>query len=186
MKTRLNKKMFAGGVIAFLMIVSVFAFSLDFIDNSNAKLDYNGFTFRPTPEGFVSSMNGIERVFLFFPGDLEFIEINSSILEKESIIVSYDPDSDLREALATAQYYIEEQLKDVKAVGRALTKESDTGLSKRDCSDASGESSVIVLLSGDNSSISSSDNCITVKVIDAYDALQYSERIVYSALGVMK
>lgn len=184
-----TKKMIVGGFIAFIMIASVFVVTLDYFFSPSNKLEYNGFIFRPGNNEFISEINGKTYSFLFFPGDLEFINVPEKakeILRAEVLTISYNPAGELSPALATAQFYFEEQLDGVKIIDRAVLNSSGLSLQQKSCANATVTQPVIELYEGNSSNIVASDNCIKINGVSPSDIMQLSERIVYQVLGVMK
>jgi len=184
----MNKKMVIGLVIAFLMVSSIFGFVFDFAVNPVGKLKYNGFKFQPVGNQFIAKINSQEHRFLFFPGDIEFIQIApdvKALLEKPVLTVTYDPNSSVAQNLAEVQYYFELQLKDDKIIERALTDSTNTELIQKSCSDATDAQPVIYLSQGNVSKLIADGNCIKLTALDPYDLYQQSERIFYHVLGVI-
>ena len=177
--------MLVGLFIAFIMVFSIFGFVIDYaVQPGSAK--YGAFKFKVVNERYVTKINGNEYRFLFFPRDLEYINVSDDVKQlfsKHTLIVTYDSNSELAENFGEAQYYFETQLNGVKVIERALTGEGT--LPKKSCADATAEQPVIELRKGEESSISAENNCIIVSVLDAYSIYQQTERLVYSGLGVM-
>lgn len=183
----MNSRVLAGAFIVFLMISSVFGFVFSYGSTSNA-LEYGEFTFTPVENQLRTRIDGQEYVFLFFPGDLEFVELSSGVkqlLDAPVLTVTYNPAGNFSEVLADAQYYMEAQLSGTKVIQRALTNSSGTQLMEASCEDASPNSPVVFFGFGDESSIEAMDSCIRVTGVDAYDVYQRMERLVYQSLGVM-
>ncbi len=184
-----KKKMLVGGFIAFIMIASVFVVTLDYVFSSPNNLVYNDFVFRAGNNEWLAELNGKEKSFIFFPGDLEYIELSpeaKEILSAPVLTVTYDASSELTSALATAQFYIEGQIKDVKIIDRAVLNNSGLSLEEKSCLNATVSQPVIELRSGNSSLFSQKDSCIRIEGIDSADILRFSERIIYHILGVMK
>jgi hypothetical protein len=186
----MNKKMVIGLIIAFLMISSIFGFVVDFaFQPSVKKLKYNDIKFRLVNQQYFASIDGEERTFVFFPADLEFIQVPDdvkSLLGASVLTITYSPKSDIAENLGEAQYYFELQLQDKIVIERALTNNEGTELPQKSCADATDSQPVIELRRGDVSEIRADGNCVVVTALDAYDLYQQTERLVYVILGVMK
>jgi len=179
----MNKKMLMGGFIAFIMVFSIFGFIADsFI---SPKLRYNDFSFKVVDNQLVTKIDGRQYSFYSFPEDLKSFGIDSEaslLLAQPVLTITYDSNSSDASLFADIQYYIEQQLKDVRVIERAVTNEGSS-LPKRDCSDASESQPVILLKSGEPS-ISVEGNCIILSG-ENRGLLMVSERVVYSVLGVM-
>lgn len=186
----MNKKVVIGLIIAFLMISSIFGFVVDFaVQPSVKKLPYGDFKFKLVNQQYFATIDGEEHTFVFFPADLEFIQVSDEaklLLEKPVLTVTYDPKSDIAENFGESQYYFEVQLQDVKVIERALTNNEGTNLLQKSCSDATPEQPVVELRKSDESKISAEGNCIVLNALDAYDLYQQTERLIYVLLGVMK
>lgn len=186
----MDKKMLMGLFIAFIMVFSIFGFVIDFaVRPSVSKAEYGDFKFKIVGEQYITKINGKEHVFVFFPGDLEFIQVSDEVrklLESPVLAVTYNPNSSIAQNLGEAQYYFELQLQDVKAIERALTNNEGTQLSQKSCGDASEAEPVILLQKADESGIVAKDSCIILSAVDPFDLYQQTERIIYTVLGVMK
>lgn len=184
----LSKKIM-GIIIIGLMILSTVALVIvDLAVGPSGSLKYNGFKFQPVSNQFVTKINGEEHRFLFFPGDIEFIQITpavNALLGKPVLTVTYDPNSSIAQNLAEVQYYFELQLSNDKVIERALTDNANTELIQKSCADATDAQPVIYLEQGNVSKIVADGNCIMLTALDPYDLYQQSERIVYHVLGVI-
>ncbi len=179
--------MLIGLFIAFIMIASIFGVVLDYYAAPATKLKYNNFKFQRVNEQYVTTINGKQHTFSFFPRDLEAIQVPDGVrtlLQQPVVTVTYDPKSDMAENLGEAQYYFEVQLQDI-TIERALTDNTNTTLPKKSCSDATPEQLVVELRQSNESRITVDKNCLVVNALDPFDLYQETERIIYSGLGVM-
>ena len=180
--------MWIGLFIAFIMVFSIFGFIIDFaIQPTTQKMEYGDYTFTQTQQGYRAKVNGNEMLFLFFPGDLEYYTITDDtkqLLKAPVYTATYDPNSTIAPNLAEAQYYLEQQLQDIKYIERALT--NSTTLPQKTCADATTAQPVIELLQANVTTIITENNCIKVKAIDPYDLYRQTERIIYEILGIIK
>ncbi len=186
----MNKKMWIGLFIAFIMVFSIFGFIIDFaIQPTTQKMEYGEYTFTSTKQGYRTKVNGNEMLFLFFPGDLEYYTLTDEtkqLLQAPVYTVTYDPNSTIAPNLAEAQYYLEQQLQNIKYIERALTNNTDTTLPQKTCTDATTAQPVIELLEANVTTIVTEGTCIKVKSSDPYDLYRQTERIIYHILGVMQ
>jgi len=95
-----------GLFIAFIMIFSIFGFVADFIfqPSGTTTLEYGDFIFRTKENQYFTNIDGFDHGFIFFPGDLETIQIDDavkSLLDSPVITVSYDPSSNISKALTS-------------------------------------------------------------------------------------
>ena len=184
-----RKKMLVGGFIAFIMVASIFVVTLDYLFSPAQGLTYNGIKFTPSNNQFFAKVNGKEYSFLLYPEDLEYLDFPPKVKElvkAEVITVTYDPQSEAAQGLATAQYYIEEQLKDVKFIDRAVLNNTGLALEQKSCVNGTAYQPVIELSQGENSSINVEGDCIKLTAFDTPDLLRMTEAVIYRALGVMQ
>jgi len=184
-----RKKMVVGGFIAFIMIASIFVVTLDYVFSPAQGLTYNNVKFTPGSNQFFAKINGKDYSFLVYPADLEYIDVPAhakELLTAQVLTVTYDPQSQVAESLATAQYYLEEQLQGVRIIDRAVLNNTGLALEQKSCANATTSQPVIELREGDNSSIRVEGDCISIIAFDSPDLLRMAERIAYQILGVMQ
>jgi hypothetical protein len=186
----MDKKLWMGLIIIFLMVSSIFGFMLGYRTESSVQtLKYGDFKFRAVQDQYMAVVNGVEHGFLFFPGDVEYITVNEDVkalLDAPVLTVTYDPASAAADNLGEAQYYFEVQLERVKVIERALTDNEGTSLPQKSCEDATEAQPVIDIRIGDESSITAEGSCVIVSALDQYDLYQETERVIYAVLGVIQ
>jgi len=186
----MDKKKIAGLVIAAIMVLSILGVVVDFGTQPKAqKMPYGDYKFTPTQQGYTTKIDGKEFIFFYFPGDIEYYAVPESVkqlLQAPVYTITYDPNSNITQNLAEAQYYLEFQLADIKIIERGLTNNANTTLPQKTCADATAAQPVILLRQGDESTITAQDSCIILQALDKYDIYREAERIVYQLLGVMK
>ncbi|MEM3154440.1 MAG: hypothetical protein QW165_02615 [Candidatus Woesearchaeota archaeon] len=183
-----TKKIIGLGIIAIMILSTVALVMVDFAVGPSSTFKYNGFKFRQMDGQLTAKIDGQQRVFLFFPGDLEYIRIPEdvkSMLQKPVLTVTYDPNSTLSPNMAEAQYYLEVQLQDRKIIERAVTDNDGIELPQKTCAEATEAQPVVEFIESNTSVIKAVGNCIQVQALDAFDLYQQTERLVYSILGVM-
>ena len=183
-----RKKMIVGGFIAFIMVASVFVVTLDFLFTPTNNLTYNGVKFAVAQNQFTARINQKQYRFLVYPADLEDLNLSQAgkdLLKAAVLTITYDPQSGMAQDLATAQYYLEDQLKDVKVIDRAVLNNTGLSLAQESCANATSSQPVIELLEAQSSGIAVEGNCIRLAAIDGQDLLKMSERVIYQVLGVM-
>ncbi len=184
-----SKKLIGLGIIGIMILSTLALVVVDFASNSGGgTLKYNGYKFTLAGEQYRAKVNGIQRSFIFFPGDLEYIQIPDDVkalLAKPILTVTYDSNSTLSSNLGEAQYYFEVQLTDSKIIERAITNNDGIELSQKSCADATEAQPVIELIESNQSIIKADGNCIKIQALDAFDLYQQTERVVYTILGVM-
>lgn len=175
--------------ILFIMIFSVIGVVLNYSVPQSAPLEYEGFEFRLLQNQFEVSVGGKDRLFFFFPVDVEYVNVSDdvrSLLAKPVWTVSYDPFDERNSTLAEAQYYLESQLSDVRTIERSLTSSDGSSLPQRSCDDATVSQPFLLLSFGNETGISSSGDCVTLSAVDDVDLLRLVERVSYHVFGVMK
>ncbi len=184
-----SKKLIGLGIIAIMILSTLALVIVDFAANpSGGTLKYNGYKFTVADQQYRAKINGVQRSFVFFPGDIEYIQIPDDVkalLQKPVLTVTYDPNSSLSANLGEAQYYFEAQLADAKIIERAVTNNEGVDLPQKSCADATEAQPVIELQESNQSVIKAEGNCIRVQALDDFDLYQETERLVYTILGVM-
>jgi hypothetical protein len=184
-----SKKLIGLGIIGIMILSTLALVVVDYASNSGGgALKYNGYKFTLADQQYRAKINGVQRSFIFFPGDIEYVQIPDDVkalLAKPVLTVTYDPNSTLSANMGEAQYYFEVQLADSKIIERAVTNNEGIELPQKSCADATEAQPVIELVESNQSIIKAEGNCIKVQALDAFDLYQETERIVYTILGVM-
>ena len=177
----MEKKTIFSIIIVFLMVASIFGATLESMGATN-KLEYGDHTFYIVNQQYRTSINGKDYSFNFFPGDIEYILIPDEVktlLDKPVLALTYEPSSNLSEAMGAVHYYLEQQLQDAKVLERSLTNNTGTDLTQKSCKDATDSQPVIELLLANQSSMQANGNCVIVSALDQYDLFQQTERMAY-------
>ena len=183
-----TKKVMGLGVIALMLLSTLALVLVDYAQTGSSTLKYNGVKFTFANNQYTAKINGQQHSFLFFPGNLEFINVTDgvkSLLQSPVLTVTYNPNSTFADSLGSAQYYFEEQLSDVKTIERAVTNNEGVGLPKKSCEDATQSQPVIELSQGNQSIIEADGNCIRIQAFSERDLFEETERVIYALLGVM-
>ena len=179
--------------IVIIMVLSAAGFMIDYAFKE--KLEYNGFKFENTEQGFVTKLNGNKIAFNYYPTQLESINISSEamndIKSAKMIGVSYDPNSYLVETMAQLQYYLDTSLPELFGifVQKGLTDSAGYEMAELACANATAASPVIVFLeTGENetSEFSYKNSCLTFKASNEQELVMQTERLVYGMAGIMK
>ena len=184
----MDKKQWMGLFIAFVMISSVFGFVASYGSSKGQTVKYNGIKFVIVNDQYRTSIDGVQHNFIFFPGDIEYIQLSDKVkqlLTSPVISVTYDPSSELAENLAESQFYFNTQLRNKLVVEIAVTDDSTVQLPVKSCADSTISNPVIELRKGNQSSITAENSCIVVSALDSFDLYQLTERLVFTSLGVM-
>ncbi len=187
----MDKKVFMGLFIAFIMIVSVLGFALSFRAPSAEKLEYQGYTFIRTNQGLRTNINDINIYFYYFPrdiADIEFDEGAKTALDTRVLWFTYDPNDEFATEIADSLFYIEDVLGTVsdKYVQRGLTDNTEYVLPEVSCANATTTVPVLLLQSGNETTIKHDNGCIIATAISQKEVYQIGDRILYQSLGVMQ
>ena len=187
-----RKKMISLFIVV-VMVMSAAGFMIDYAFKE--KLEYNGFKFENTEQGFVTKLNGNKIAFNYYPTQLESINISSEamngIKSAKMIGVSYDPNSYLVETMAQLQYYLDMSLPELFGifVQKGLTNNIGYEMAELTCENATAASPVIVFLeTGENetSDFSYENSCLTFKASTEQELVMQTERLVYGISGIMQ
>jgi len=186
-----QKRGVVGGFIVFIMIFSVFGIVMNYTmnDSSKQEYEYGDFTFKVTNEGLVTAIDGKEQVFLILPSDVDFYDVPKEakeLLKQPMFTVTYDPKSYLAEAMAEAQFVLEQQLTPEKVIQRALINNSGTTIMQASCANATKGEPVIEFKESDETLIEVKDNCLILNAIDQSDIIRQEELIRYIITGVIE
>jgi len=175
--------------ILFIMVFSVFGLVLYYTVPPTPPLEYNGFKFTVLQSGFKSKIGGVDRQFLFFPQDIEYVSLSDDVksaLNQPVWTVAYNPQDVRNSTLGEAQYYLEFHLSDKKIIERALTNVTDESLPQKSCADATESQPVILIEFANETGVFMKNNCVKISSISDMDLFRSVERIIYHVLGVMK
>lgn len=179
------KKVMGLFIIAIMLLSTLALVVIDFAGPSASTIKYGDYKFRIANGQNIVKIDGVERSFAFFPGDIEYVQVPDeakTLLSNQVLTVSYE-EGNMSGVFAEAQYYVEYQL-DTKVIERAVSVDG-YGLPVKTCADATASQPVIFFKEND-SGISVENNCIIISAYDAYDLLQQVERLLYIVLGVMQ
>jgi len=183
-----KKRAVVGGFIAFIMIFSIFGIVMNYtVTGGNEKYQYGDYEFKIKDGAYVTEINGKEHAFIALPTDVDFYNISSEVkamLKKPVLTVTYAPASTLAEAMAEAQFLLE-QLHPEIIIQRALTDNNGTSLPQASCADATDANPVIEFRESDQTLIEAKNNCIIVHAVDESDTLRQEELLRYIILGVI-
>jgi hypothetical protein len=175
--------------ILFIMIFSAFGLVLYYATPPNPPLEYNGFKFTVLPSGFKSKIDGVDRQFLFFPQDIEYVSLSDEVksaLNRPVWTVAYNPQDVRNSTLGEAQYYLEFHLSDKKTIERALTNVTTESLPQKSCADATEAQPVVLIEFANETGVFVDNNCVRISSLSDLDLVRSVERVVYHVLGVMK
>jgi hypothetical protein len=177
--------------IAVIMIVSVIGFALT-MGEPGQQEEYNSHKFTRTNAGWKTKIDGKSTEFLTFPSELEnipFDEGAKTAMEDVKVMwFVYNPKELYSQEVADALFYMEEMLNnaDTLYVQRALTNSTGYALPEISCANATVSVPVLILQSGNETSIKHENGCITATAEDGRDIYRIADRLLYQAFGVME
>lgn len=184
-----KKKVAVSLFILFIMIFSVFGLVLYYAVPPQPPLEYNGFKFTVLQSGFQSEIGGVDRQFLFFPQDIEYISLSDEVksaLNQPVWTVAYNPQDVRNSTLGEAQYYLEFHLSDKRTIERALTNVTVESLPQKSCADATESQPVVLIEFANETGVFVENNCVRISSLSDLDLVRGVERVIYHVLGVMK
>lgn len=180
-----QKKMIVGLFVAGIMIMSTFAFVLNYAVEGPSKIQYGDYEFRQTKQGYTTEIDGKKHTFFALPSDVDTLPISEQaeqLLNADMFTVIYDPNTNHSTAMAEVQFMLEQNL---PGIDRALTNNTGTALPQKSCEDGMDVKPVILLQHAEESKITTEGNCIKAEFMDEYDLLREEELIRYYILGVL-
>lgn len=183
----------------FLVALMVFSFGGYLFGDSPSKVEYNGFTFKADQGGYLLEVGENPVAFSYFPGDLESLdfpqEAKMLLSGRPMFYVTYFPGAGLAQEFALAQFRMQSALsyagvyvQPAMDYSGSVAEEEYSALPQVGCANATLFVPVI-LFNGSESSqsgVSLDGYCLVVSADGKYAAAAYSERIIYSVLGVMQ
>ena len=175
------------------MVLSAAGFMIDYAFRE--KLEYNGFSFSQTEQGFVTKVAGRKIAFNYFPSSLEPINISTEAIDEiksaKMIGISYDPKSYLVEGMAQLQFYLDTTLPEMFDifVQKGLTDSMGYELPELSCENATAAMPVIVFgetAENETAGTSYEDSCLVFKAGNEQELVMQAERLVYGLAGIMK
>lgn len=187
-KKKINWGLWVTLGLVFLMITSTIGFLTG--QGGGTRLTYNEYRFVQTPQGYTITIDGQKLVFQYFPETVETINISSSIIDilgSRVLSVTYDPHEEERETLALMQYNLFKILGEVKGIYlvRGLVNSTGYSLPEITCANATVNSPVLYLRSGNTSEVYAENHCIILTGTSSVDLAQIHDRLLYGLLGII-
>ncbi|MBI2665253.1 hypothetical protein HYX12_01365 [Candidatus Woesearchaeota archaeon] len=184
----MDKKQVIGWFIILTMVLSAVGYVADSLvrDNSvsTGEIDYNGYKFYPQGNGWKVNLRGTNYQFQYLPSELENISLSADISSwwsEEKIYLAYDPDDPL-DVQAQLQFINQVLFNSQLTSQLACTQEKGCpDIPIIDCQQKTG----LILVSGKENDIVSEERCVKITVIDTLELTKYTERLIYTFLGVM-
>lgn len=172
-----------------IMIMSVFGYMFG---SSSTKLTYNDFKFYTLEEGGIMLKLDDNRIrFNYYPTELEWLNAPKGIgnlFNVPMIYVTSDYNSLYNETISQIKFNLAQNVGEFKGVyvQNSFTAQTEFDLPVVTCSNASASVPVIHFERSNETKISYANYCVTIKLKNREEAIAASERILYSALGVME
>jgi len=189
-----NAKALMAVFIAGVMIFSIFGYIIEeTLRQPSNEVNYNGFNFRASQNGYATEVNKKRLIFNFLPDHLDEVfipnEVKGVLNQTKALIVTYDPSVNETEVLGLAQFMFEEQLQPINDrlfLQRALTNASNTELAEASCVNATETVPVIFFEPSNKTEIFIDNHCVHLNFDSPLSLIQQSEKIRYILLGVIK
>ncbi len=177
--------------ISAIMILSVFAFALSFLESTD-RIKYNGLTFKLTSDRlWKTTLNEKEFFFVNPPTELQYIQVDNSTIdflkEKYVYYMTYDSNMSSKEYAALSIFLYAQNLENIKVIIPGMTSENEFNMSIITCLNATESIPVIIFkneLENKTEGIIRLDNCVYV-LGGGIEQLQEAERMLYGILGII-
>ena len=184
------------GVIIFLIVIMIgtsFGFILNGFSPASDKKKYNGFTFslEPRENIWTSKINGREAAFSFLPTEVENVpapgDLQQRLQGRYEIDSTSDFSSRFNQSIALAQHQMGLTLGvyDIY-VRKGFTKNSSFDLPIITCDGSTQNVPVIYFRQGNSTGISLNQSCIIAEAASNAEFIRVKDRLLYSALGVIR
>ncbi|MEA2037983.1 MAG: hypothetical protein U9O94_10840 [Nanoarchaeota archaeon] len=173
--------------IALVMISSVIGF---LYGGETNQFKYGDIKFIRTVDGWQTSVNNKRVTFDYFPGDLEYIEMDPAI----TMLLANKPEVDLTsntedlflEDIALAQYNMNLVLNNLNVYVRmGFDTNNSFDLPIITCEDSSMAVPVIYFKRSNQTNITLEDSCVIVEASNSNDVLRIKDRLLYSMIGII-
>ncbi len=184
-------------VIFIILLISIPIYLYKYKEVSNS-FNYNGYTIYKTPNNFYNieiylkeDTNPHYLSSRYNPSDLEYIYIDSNVKEnlfKDEIYIT------LSEGLTTTSVVALAEISKVTAnqflynipTHSALAYHTPKNSLFKNCEDATSNTAIILLRTGNETSINLADKCVIISGKDENEIIKASTRLTLTMLGVMK
>lgn len=177
--------------IVAIMVLSVMGFALTFTEQNTQQLDYNGTKFTRTQNGWQTELNSQKIEFISYPGEVEDIQMDENVkaaLGTARVLwFSYDPGEIYSQEIAGAMYYMEDSLGKISIyVQRGLLNNTDYLLPEATCKNATATVPMLIIMSGNETKISSNNTCIIAEASSTRDVYRIADRLLFQEFKVIK
>ena len=177
---------------AFLVAILVFSVGGYIFGSAPSKIQYNEHTFTAVQGGYILEVNNHPLAFTYFPEQLETLpfpgEAGGMLSGRPMFYVTYSPNSSLAQDIALAQFRMQNSL--ISAVNvyvqPAITADANFSIPVISCSNSTKFVPVVLFEESNITDAAVEDSCIVIQAKESRDVSAYSERMIYSILGVME
>ncbi len=188
---RISKQLIMTLVIVSLMVLSVFGIMLSGYNAQKERLDYNGYEFQRTAQGWMADIDGKIVQFNYHPTDLDELEIDKSVSDKlvnsKVIYITFNPNAKEVQTLELVRFEFENSFKEIFEIYtiNGVTQESESyNLPNVACYNATALIPVVTVVASNTTKAEINHACITVEVTE-YTAQAMKDKLLYMMLGIM-
>jgi len=159
--------------------------------DSPSTLKYKDFNFLRKNNQWLLKTSNNDFIFDFFPSEVETIYISDEIKQKLrgtiEIDITYDVNSTYSEAIATAQYSLEQNLISFNIyLRKGFTSNNTYNLPIITCNDSTDVVPVIYFKDSNQTNIFLEKNCIIAEAGSEIGFIKIKDRLLYSYLGIIE
>lgn len=193
-QTLLSGKNAIGIFVILLMVLSGVGFIMDMGRGGTNSGEYNGYDFRQTEQGrWVVEIDGRQIAFSYHPSLVDYINVSSEAISRlrntQGLHVTFDPKDQYVGDIEDIRFEMDNELWSLFGMdtypGVIAESEDYPGFPVIDCGDGTATVPVLKFVSGDETKVEYSGNCITAVADTRDDFLRLKERIYYGLLGVI-
>jgi len=173
-------------VIGALMVLSVLGYIWS---GSPETLNYKGFKFQRTSEGWLTKFNGNNYYFTYHPTQLEQIKLENSTIIKiknsPQIYLTYNPKNKYPEYVDLARFELAKNLFENGIYIKNAATTNSTTLETASC-ELNKTLMIIQLEENNETKIIDDGNCIRLQALSGMDFLALKDRLLYGFYGIIK
>jgi hypothetical protein len=186
----LSTKNIIGIFIVAIMVLSGVGYMWDRNTSTN---EYQGHKFSQTTAGWVTTIDGKQLTFSFYPDDLSHLNLSSDAAQYLSSVkmfyIVFDPNDSLVPDFEVARMSLENELPLTKGIypTTAVTAKDSVyaAFPIASCANATILVPVVYLKSGESTQIIEQGPCIILVARDSYDVPVLIDRLRYGLYGIM-
>jgi hypothetical protein len=186
-KKEQKKRRTAGIIIAVIMLFSTAAFAfMESTSNTNSNSQkYKDHTFQLTESGWKTTVNGQSIVTQYLPQDVENISSAQFISGNLGSTIYFVANSyDEKQAASELSNILNSQRKQFACLPEDSNSSECLELPLKDCNSASSDSGIVIIKESNESSISYSNFCITIKG-NATDLVREVDKTIFKIVGII-